>query len=188
VKIGLDIDGVLADFNTAYMKLLKEVSGRDIIPEGYFPSVWNYATEQLKFTQEEDTKVWDVIKSTPFWMSLPVLASEEERGLVHKWDVDHDLYFITTRMGVQVKAQTEAWLMHHFELPCPTVLISAQKGPLAKGLDLDIFVDDRDKNIIEVGLASEKTQCYILDYPYNREALYDQSVKRVSSLMEVQVG
>lgn len=160
-KVGLDVDGVLADFNPSYIELLNMVSGRGEDPS-YVPTEWSYE-HLLGFTKADVAKAWDLIKSSDFWLSLKPLHAMDLGG----FEASNDLYFITTRPGQRAKVQTEAWLQVHLGVRCPTVIISGNKGPVAKGLGLDIFVDDRPENLWSVKGSSPTTACYVINYPYN---------------------
>lgn len=185
MKIGLDIDGVLAAFEPDYGELLVEVSGRNLLPKdfhnGWQPTTWFWERE-LGYTKEEEAAVWKVIQSSPdFWFNLAPLCPEVNLAdLCEKEEV----YFITHRKGGNVKAQTEDWLRMVYDIETPTVLLSGNKGPLASGLDLDIFVDDRDKNLWAVKGARRECECYVINYPYNLNVV-PSIAKRIESLAEI---
>lgn len=169
MRIGLDIDGVLADFNTSFIRLIREVTGVQLpSPSDDYPDRWNYTKNVL--SREQEDKVWKKIKTTKFWVTLDPLP---DCGTVLRQlhGGEHEVYFITTRPGTRAKWWTEGWL---FEQGCalPTVLIadtSDSKGRLARGLGLDVFIDDRPSNCIEVHLAMpDHCDVYLVDRPYNQ--------------------
>lgn len=169
MRIGIDVDGVLANFVEAYERLVIEESGVDLFGENKWPVVpctWNwpehygYSKDLMDFV---NGPVWRRIKTSPnFWRLLRPLIGAEELTI----SSEHDVYFITDRAGVQVKRQTEAWLREHF-WGNSTVLISKFKGEAAKALSLDLYVDDRWDNIRSVELISPATKAVLLDRPYN---------------------
>ena len=171
MRIGLDIDGVLADFNTPFIALMKESAGRDLFPPDYWPHTWNYP-EALGYTSAEVSAVWEHIKANGvFWQYLPMLPGLSQ---FYKWfysggasaDV-HEFYFVTSRMGRRVKLQTENWLDVRVGRGL-TVLISSEKGAIAKALKLDFYVDDRAENIADVIEKSPSTRAFLLDSPWNQ--------------------
>jgi 5'(3')-deoxyribonucleotidase len=180
-RIGLDVDGVLADFNAGYIQLFNSLTGKDI-PLDYMPETWFYE-EALGIPKVTVDKALEIIQDpeSGFWFSLsPLPVPNDLAGLCMREDV----YFITTRPGLDAKKQTEDWLMYQFEIGTPTVLISDDKGAIARGLKLDVFIDDRDMNLWAVKGASPATTCYVLDYPYNRSV--DSAIAtRIGSLSEV---
>lgn len=183
--IGLDVDGVLADFNTAFINRVVEVTGRDLFPPRPFDiPTWNYP-EHFGYTKAETSKVWEEIKKDPeFWSTLP--SYDETRSVLDALWVRRvlgdDVYFITNRMGVQAKKQTERWFrgMHRFENA--TVLLSAAKGTMAIGLQLDAYIDDRWENALDVSVTTTRT--FLLNRPWNTEYGNRPNVNRVSSVTD----
>lgn len=165
LRIGIDVDGVLADFNRAFIDYIPRVTGRDLFPTGYVPTTWNYP-EALGYTGAEVSKVWEGIKADDsFWRFLPAYP-DTVRMLSFLAATTHDIYFITNRPGRTAKTQTERWLqIHGFDRP-PTVLISSHKGDCAFALLLDLYLDDRDENCLEVFEESD-TNGYMLAQPWN---------------------
>ena len=176
MRIGCDVDGVLADFNTGFAALLHYLTGRSTINTF---STWTWP-EDAGFTAEEISKAWDEVnRSSQWWLSRYPLPGTEEflRRLA-----EHDAYFITDRTGSTAKQQTEKWLIR-LGVSCPTVLISGAKAILTIGLRLDLFVEDKFQNAEEIGLVARS---YLLDRPYNR-ARPVPHVHRIGSLAEVPV-
>ena len=166
-RIGLDVDGVLADFNTSFIRLIISVTGRDLFPPRPFDiPTWDYS-EHYGYTSSEMSKVWQDIKDSPdFWASLPPYAGVKNLISLLKERKD-DVYFITSRPGQTAKAQTEEWL-ELFNVIRPTVLICSEKGLAAKALDLDIYVDDRTENYVDVLAQSPNTAVIRMIRPWNK--------------------
>ena len=185
LKIGFDIDGVLADFNDHFIKVLVAVTGKDLFPPRPFDiPCWNYP-EHYGYTREDTSLVWQFITSDPkFWASLPpYFAAYEQRDLI-KGLWFHDVYFITSRVGAMCKAQTEVWLQENgFWQGQPTVLISGAKGMLAKALNLDFYLDDKWENVADVQVQQPTCQVFLLDRPWNRCATELDPV-RVTTIQE----
>ncbi len=101
-----------------------------------------------------------------FWEDLNALPAVQTLRL---WETTsaNEFYFITSRVGMFVKSQTERWLKKHVA-PGLTVLISSEKGALCKALKLDYYVDDRAENIIDVQRTSPSTRAYLTDQPWNQ--------------------
>lgn len=188
MKLGIDVDGVLADFNSSYIHRVVAVTKRDLFPARPFTiSTWNYP-ESYGYTKGEVSTVWESIKRDPqFWRDLP--AYPETRTALHRLSGlggAHDIYYITSRPGVQAKRQTETWLRDHGLRDRPTVLISSFKGLCARALELDRYVDDRDANVLDVALTSIPTRTYLVSRPWNAE--FDAAghkVVRVESVVEM---
>lgn len=182
VKIGIDIDGVLANFNPKYIDLIIKTTGKDLFPPRPFEiKTWSYpSTYGYTFTDEELT--WNkILNNDTFWFALPAYDwTAEAIDQLHGRSIRGDfVYFITSRPGVYAKQQTEDWLRTHNSILrpsgwrdyVPTVLITSEKGSAAKLLDLDYYIDDKMENCEDVIGRSPKTQVYIMDQPWNRERI-----------------
>lgn len=171
-RIGIDIDGVLANFYDAYERLAIEVdNGIDRFPQrggvghpSIYPPVWNWP-EYYGYSSEVVAEVWRRIKADQgFWLNLDPL----ERIDLSKLATGHELYFITDRPGVRAKQQTEVWLRAFCNVPFPTVIISRKgKGIVCEALDLELYIDDKGENIVDVEARSPQTRAYLLNRPYN---------------------
>lgn len=188
MRVGLDIDGVLADFNQAYVATVIDVTGKDLFPGPYGTfdiTTWNYP-ESYGYTATEVSKVWALIKeSEGFWVNLRPYK-EVQRIYQRLYDITcgaelHDVYFITSRPGKSSKIQTEAWLAGGMQIQIPTVLISSDKGACARALNLDLYIDDRTENCADVVALSPRTRCFMLARTWNEHV---DSVERVSTLDE----
>lgn len=170
MKIGIDVDGVVADFNGNFIDRVIDVTGEDKFPARPFDIVtWNYP-ESYGYTGEQCSAVWEVIKKDPtFWVNLSPydesqICLEHLASLVEE---GHEIYFVTNRPGVMAKLQTEDWLNNNGFNDFPTVLISAQKGEVAKALELDWYVDDKTGNILDVHEKSPNTNAFLLGRSWN---------------------
>lgn len=173
MRIGIDIDGVLADFNKAFVARVRLATGKDLFPKEWLPHVtpepptWYY-DKHYGYTKEESDVVWDSIRGDKlFWRDLDPLPGMKE--LCEVWpgiDAKHDVYFITARPGVQTKKQTEAWLRNQ-GIQGATVIISEQKGTVCQGLEIDTYIDDRPENYHAVEWYARRTRPYLFRASYN---------------------
>jgi 5'(3')-deoxyribonucleotidase len=185
MKLGIDMDGVLADFIKSFNELVKVHFGI-VLPDP--AETWDY--HKALMTSAQRNKAWDIMKTTPFYGTILPLdgaidAIDRLNRLTYK---GNEVYFITSRPGAMTKFYSEKWLQFH-GMDMPTVLLSSNKGPVAKGLGLDVFVDDKPENNMEVLDAvgrDPKVRVYLPDHPYNQWA--DQPSNygvRVTGLNEV---
>jgi 5'(3')-deoxyribonucleotidase len=173
MRIGFDVDGVLADFNTAFMDYYAQVVGEDKFPKRPFDiPTWDYPAF-YGYTKEQDKAVWGkIVQDKTFWWKLPLYPWTEQ--VLQKLDeLEHDgadVYYITSRPGISAKWQTEAWLRDHgCELyDRPTVLVSSLKGHCAKALHLDLYFDDKNENCEDVLNMAHDTRCITVAQPWNK--------------------
>jgi 5'(3')-deoxyribonucleotidase len=179
IKVGVDIDGVLADFvgkaRQELQLLLKGKPADDLVQ-----TEWGF--DSIGITKEEEGKLWRFIDATPNWW-LGLERRPDCHYLRHLCDHAR-VIFITNRKdgtGLPIEDQSRKWLERHFHIPHPTVLISDNKGPLADGLKLDWLIDDRPKNVEEVAQFSPATKTFLLDATYNKKC---HAVPRIGSVDE----
>jgi hypothetical protein len=180
LRIGFDMDGVLADFASAYRAVEDRLFGPtaehtrpgDRAEGARAEEAKSEGAEGAKSEGADDAKavavqnrrrrdaIWRAIASTPdFWTSLEPMQEGavrriHELALRHKWEV----FFITQRPatdGDTVQRQTQRWLVAEgFDLPS-VLAIAGSRGAAAGGLRLDYHVDDSAQNCIDI--KSEST-------------------------------
>lgn len=182
--VGLDVDGVLAQFNEAFKLVQIETSGRDLFPPNWSDeqiSCWNWPTDQYGYSKEEYKAAWEVVwASTNFWNKLWPYAGvadflRQVRGL------SDNIYYITQRRGVVVKAQTENWLRRYGAGDNPTVLISADKPTCCQAVRITHYLDDKDENFDDMPPA---TSCYMMARGWNHERSDVPRIKRLEEFLE----
>ena len=128
-------------------------------------------TDQFGYSKEQDKAVWKAIREDDkFWWGLSPYddAFYAMEQITKLWEDKHEIYFITNRPGVDVKLQTEAWLINFGTGILPTVLISEAKGKCCDALKLDFYIDDKTENCEDVKRNS-LTNCLMLAQPWNHD-------------------
>lgn len=159
VKIGLDIDEVLADWVGHWTKHYKQK----------IPKSWNFDRDiAAKFDELKDNK--------DFWLSIPVKTNPD--------DIPFEPHCYLTSRSIPTE-WTEEWLDKNGfpTVPVYTVGLGKSKVEVAKESGIDIYVDDRFENFVELNNAG--VCCYLFDAPHNQR--YDVGYKRIKSLSELSV-
>lgn len=154
LRLGFDVDGVLADFRTAFHTAAKKCLRRDV-PDSSDP---DHTPSPLD--AGDVRRVWDYILGTQnWWMEVPAYEPDQVArlyGLTRAagWEV----FFLTKRpagAGDSVQFQTQWWI-ERLGFYLPTVLtVPGSRGEVANGLRLDLIVDDQIINCAEVISAAQ---------------------------------
>ena len=176
LRVGFDVDGVVADFRSAFLEAAKQILGRSAVDRS------SSASPDIDAISPADAKrVWEVLTDTPNgWLRVPPYEPAQIARLYQfarrfKWEV----LFLTVRTptaGDSVQFQTQAWLeAHGFYLPS-VVTVPGSRGELANALRLDLVVDDQYMNCVEVIGASQAKAMLLLRIPDS--ALEEQATDR----------
>lgn len=152
LRIGIDVDGVLADFRSAFHRAAQQCLRRDL------DDVEDAKSPQTVL-QKDVKRVWDwVARTTNWWMDLEPYEPEEIARLYSMtraagWEV----FFLTNRprsAGDSVQFQTQWWIERQgFFLPA-VLTVPGSRGEIANGLRLDLVIDDLSINCVEIVSAS----------------------------------
>jgi hypothetical protein len=182
LRIACDLDGTVADMDAALQREASRLFGPDVdlralpnerlesaedvegqIVESESDAVTSSSTTAgagRPLTSRELRQLWrHVAQIDNFWMSL----GEVEPGAVarlgalatqHRWDV----IFLTQRpstAGQTTQMQSHQWLKAHgFEWP-NVMVMRGSRGKVAAALSLDVVLDDRPQNCLDVIADSE---------------------------------
>lgn len=175
LRLGFDLDGVLADLNSALVREalrlfpnleIKPGADQTVVPaavepeaaEGGDPSETSPAS--LSLTRRQERQLWDAVKRIDnFWETLDetepgIIRRLAETARARRWEV----MFLTSRprtSGDIVQVQSQRWLRRlGFEYPALFV-VSTSRGKIAAGLELDVVVDDRPENCLDIAIDSK---------------------------------
>lgn len=186
IHLGLDIDGVFADFNAAFRKKLIDLTGVDKF-QNQPATTWHYATEQFGYDREDVRRVWRHINDSPnFWLDINPRpgAIRFFTELRRREGMTFDYTFITSRRGFRAKRQTQHWLGMH-GIDHPTVILTADKFDVYDALKITHVIDDATWNVqaaLDLGL-----EAYLVEAPYNAEdraSLMAQGAVTLSNLAD----
>ena len=186
MRLAIDLDGLLCDFNKSYVRILGEMGSPVIFPidDPDWPPCWDY-DKAAGVLQEHQDAAWAYIrKSQMFWFNIrPMRNVESDINNLRRVKLcGHDIYFVTNRPGVSAKAQSEDWLMK-YGFPMPTVLVTVEgmKYLVTQALGIDACVDDKPGNLEGHG---PDTKLFLFDAPYNRECDMYPRVLTVTQMLQ----
>jgi hypothetical protein len=173
VRIGFDMDGVLADFSSAFRNVELRLFGPSSSIAAEPPEIEAQQEEQApaataagaadiptprEMRRRRDAIWQDIHNTRDFWMTLrpldPIAVGRlHSLMLRHGWEV----FFITQRpptVGMTVQRQSQKWLVAQgFDLPS-VLVISGSRGAAANALRLNYHVDDSPHNCLDVSADS----------------------------------
>jgi phosphoglycolate phosphatase-like HAD superfamily hydrolase len=167
----IDLDGVLCDFNRGYQRRLAQIAARMPMPSYVEPTCWNYAGT-LGYTTDEDRATWKSIREDGlFWYGLRPLPEAPAflSRLQQRSRRVEEIYFVTTRVGMTAKHQSEQWLGEQ-GYPNPTVIVTKgdYKGEVAKALKATHAIDDKPENCFAIKAARPDCDVALLSALYNQ--------------------
>ncbi len=162
MTLGLDIDGVLANFNQSYIALASKRLNRPIAT--HEPEEWNYLLNRGVLLEEE-TKLWEWIEDNPQWWE-ELSGYEENISAAFCIPQEVDVYYISSRPTPALR-HTKNWLKR-MNLGEAAVILTYEKGPVARALKLDYFIDDRPENCLEVKGCHSSCHVTMLSRPWNQ--------------------
>lgn len=156
-KIGLDIDDVLSDFINYYCQTFS-------LPE---PTCWNF-----------DRLMPQRLKELPdsFWLNMPCKTPANELPF------EPHCYITARSIPIEI---TQAWLdkNDYPQVPLYCVPYNQSKVEVAKASGIDIFVDDKYENYVELNNAGICTYLFTAGHNTKRNVGY----KRLNSLKDLLV-
>jgi beta-phosphoglucomutase-like phosphatase (HAD superfamily) len=179
LRVGFDMDGVVADFASAFRDIECDLFGADTTdpapnaPEEDKEQTPDRNTNPSVNPKESDRRrraVWDRIRATPdYWTTLKPTDPAAVRQLHAQmlrfgWEV----VFITQRpstAGETVQRQTQRWLVQQgFDMPS-VVVIAGSRGAAINALRLTHHVDDSPQNCVDVKTDSTAMPILIVRRP-----------------------
>lgn len=179
MRIGCDLDGVLADLNRAFTRValrrypeldLSAVMAADLVAAA--PGATGGDSQApveappppveapLGLSRRQIEETWDELCAIPdFWETLEeieagTIARLSALAVSERWEV----IFLTSRpwtSGQPVQRQTQRWLDRKgFAFPSVYV-VHKSRGRIADALALDVVIDDRAENCLDVALESK---------------------------------
>lgn len=186
IRIGVDMDDVLMEFNHAFYAFYNRKHGTNFDPKDQKTFT---VRDLLGCTQEEE---WNCVNefydSVDHHQTVPVVGAIEALSDLKKYD----LVLISARPS-RVMDSVQKWLMLHFPDCFSQVILTDQyqlgndprktKGEIAKELGIQVFVEDSFSNAKEI--CARGIPVVLLDRYWNQGEA-PEGVYRVHSWAEAQ--
>ena len=156
LRLGIDVDGVVADFRTAFRTLAERelgIAADDV---------------ESELSKADVERLWrSVGAAVNWWVGLPAYEPDQIQRLYSlarrgRWEI----FFMTSRpasAGDAVQLQTQVWLERHgFFLPAVLTAPAGARGELCRSLRLDLALDDRMVNCMEIISASNSKALMVM--------------------------
>ena len=162
LRLGVDLDGVLADMDSALAEQAERLFGGAIAEKRHPEAAPDgaAAVRTLNLTPPMQRRLWKQVESIEnFWETLVELEPQAIERLAalaaeRRWEV----MFLTRRpdtVGVTAQVQTQRWLQSK-GFPLPSVcVVQGSRGRIAAALGLDAVIDDRAENCVDVVVDSQ---------------------------------
>lgn len=167
-RLALDLDGCLCDFNSAFLRVLQELSPNRYAPLQWtqHPPVWFWMS-LYGWTDADVDLAWSYVHSghSQFWAHLKPLDFDALKDL-KRLQTLMDVHFITVRQGEGVEDQTRAWL-RQYGLERYDLHFTGEKVARALEHGCDTLIDDNPDNLCA---PAGDLQQYLIHRPYNATA------------------
>jgi deoxypyrimidine-specific 5' nucleotidase type C protein (NT5C) len=183
--VGLDIDGVVADFISPFLRFLEKRVGKG--PIG-LDSITDLNFSNHPFLSEEIVVecIQNVSDDPKFWQGLAPLPTTSQWKLLDDLSRQRRLIFVTHRYereSYSIHQVTCDWLEQHGVSQPVVHFTQTYKSELIGKLNIELFVDDRHENCRDV---AEKTPALV----FMPHRTYNQSfehprVQRIQDLDEL---
>lgn len=191
LKIGIDIDNVIADSYPHYIKAFNKEFGTSVKYEEIYHFYYlekNVGVEKTLVSEFIES----IVHSEEFQLQIPPIINALK--IIKKWiKKGYSIHYITSR-PIDTQEETEKWLKKHgFMLPGVTLdlynekehnfshisRINSYKRFIADGKKLDIFIEDS----IDIAKSMD-IPVLLVDRPWNQGNL-PENVKRVKDWEEI---
>ncbi|MEZ5175231.1 MAG: hypothetical protein R2823_03390 [Acidimicrobiia bacterium] len=151
MRLGIDLDGVVADFNSGWMTRFNTERGTDLTPD--LVDHWNAMVDLAGFVDEQDFWEWARNGDGPgLFATLPVYP--EALPALRRLAKNHQIVIVTTKPSWAVP-ETFGWIADK-RLPTREVHIARRKWTV----DCDIYLDDGPHNLeMLVERRPDRTVC-----------------------------
>ncbi len=160
LRLGIDLDGVVADFNAGWISRYNQQFGTELLPEHV--DVWDAPTTLTHFTDMRQFWRWARTSgegASIFRILEPYSGALDALGRLAR---NHHVVVLTTKPSFAVH-DTFEWIAEH-RLPTTEVHIVDDKSDV----DCDVYLDDADHNLERIRAVHPEALVSRFVRPWNR--------------------
>lgn len=186
MKIGIDLDEVLADFAECYLQFynMKKNTNhkRSEMFSYYFEDIFKDPIDEII------NLIYEMYESGFYKNMTPVKGSIDG---VQKLKEKHQLFVITSRQK-HFEVQTMEWIEKFFPDTFEKVILTnyaskegkeKSKADICNDLEIDVFIDDQIRYCN--ACLNQKRSVFIFDCPWNKEGEISPDIVRVQNWAEI---
>lgn len=181
IRVGIDVDGVLRDFDTKAMEIIKRLYPDKILSETTHG--WDFPNVDVPI--EELSKIWRDTHCEEIYRDADLMPGvKEEFKLLKEWGRTQRPGFqwlcVTAQMPYNA-CHTLYWLGKHYFNFLETYVSNYKHK-----VDIDFLIDDSPKNYEKWVAAGRDEKEYILfDRPYNQDCTASNRIYKLSDAIEI---
>lgn len=182
MKIGFDIDGVLAQTNEEFFNKLNNHFNTTFKVEEL--TEWNmipYVNSQLP--DMTNNQLWKIYDNWIDENGLGISLYPHARRTVERLANDNHLIYLLTARQEQNQSETWAWYKHNFANVTLGLFFDHNKGKEGNRLGLDVMVEDSPGNVVD--LFNHGITPIVIDKPYNQHTAVGVRVDNIKDVYGV---
>ena len=189
MRISLDLDDVLAEFQRGWLKYNNENYGTSLVYEDFV--VFDYSKVMGIGKDEWFRRIFEFYKSDSFPKLEVVAGAREALNTL----AEHNELFVLTSRPQEIKKLTETWLGQHFDDVFKEIIFTSQvsldgfnttlsKADVCKNYSIDLHVEDAPMYVYPVIEAG--TRVAVVNVPWNADVIFESPlVMRINSIVEL---
>lgn len=182
MKIGIDIDEVIAEFLESFLEFYNSKYNRNLKKEDFK----SYQFEETLGGSHEEEAV-ELVKEHGYEGEIKLVSGALEA--IKELSKKHELIILTARHPM-FKDKTEKFLEMHFGNIFSQILYTGEafqkygttKSDLCRNLDISIIIEDN--KIFSLECAEKGINVFLMDRPWNKDCFNHENILRVKNWNE----
>ena len=181
IRLGIDVDGVLRDFDTKVLEIIKQVYPDKILSE--VTTSWDY--DNIDVPIKELSKLWHETHCEEIYRNSELMpGAKEELKLLKEWGRTQKpgyQYICVTAQIPYNDSHTLYWLGKHYFNFLETHITNYKYK-----VDIDYLIDDSPKNYDKWVEAGRDEKTFILfNRPYNQNCPATNRINKLSDVINI---